>query len=468
MKLTIYCNEAKKNLKIALPLVAANLVQASSGFISTFLIAKLGTNSLAASGLVSSLYLTFSVVFIGMFSSMSVLFSQAHGSNQPDKISILLKHSILLIGLTSISMILILWVLHLTLHYNIIEPRILALATHYLHSMIWVIIPCCCLTLIEQMLIGLEKSTEVMILSLLCCPLEIFASYTLMFGKFGLPRFGIAGIGYGLSITYTIITLLAIIYISQHKDMRQYNPFASTSCFEFKLLKEILKISWPIAIMYGIEISLFAVIALLMGKFGATILNAHQIVMQFLRLEMSVIFAFMQATSIRVGFTIGNRDFTKLTIVGAVGMSLAITIAMMIGGIYCLYPETLIALDISSQQMSSGTISILATKLFIVVAVFQIAEAIRIVAIGALRGMKDTRFAMINSLIAFWLIGFSLSYILGIILKGEAIGLWLGITIGMFCSAVILVLRYHHLTKRYTLRINEDANGKCIISSELV
>ena len=118
MKHTIYWRETKQTLRVASPLIAANLVQASSSFISTLMLAKLGTDSLAASGLVSSLYFALVVVFWGMLSGISVLVAQAHGANQPDRISSIMRQGILFTSLISIPMMLILWFIPRLLKYS--------------------------------------------------------------------------------------------------------------------------------------------------------------------------------------------------------------------------------------------------------------------------------------------------------------------------------------------------------------
>ncbi|MDF2867539.1 MAG: norM [Gammaproteobacteria bacterium] len=449
MKHTIYWRETKQTLRVASPLIAANLVQASSSFISTLMLAKLGTDSLAASGLVSSLYFALVVVFWGMLSGISVLVAQAHGANQPDRISSIMRQGILFTSLISIPMMLILWFIPRLLKYSTVEPLIVELATQYMHAMIWIIIPGSCLVLVEQLLIGIQKSSAVMFLSLLSVPLEIAVSYILIFGKFGLPKFGIAGIGYGFALAYATVSILAIIYISWHKHIKQYRIFNQLPRLEFAFLREVFRIGWPIGAMYGIEVSLFAMLALFMGKIGAIALDAHQIVMQFMGPEIMVTFALMQATSIRVGHAIGSKNFNNLPCIGQVGMLLATSVALLVGMIYCLFPHWLVDLDISSQQASRADILALTAKLLTIVAVFQVAEAVRIVAMGALRGMKDTRFPMFNSLVSFWLIGFSLSYLLGVVFQGQAVGLWLGVTLGIIWGAVVLAVRYQRLAKRY-------------------
>jgi MATE family multidrug resistance protein len=449
MNIRLYLQETKNTGRLALPLIATNLVQASSGFIGTAFLARLGTQPLAASGLVSSLYFMLIVVFWGMLSSIAVLIAQAHGAKQPDKIKRLMQQGLFFAGLLTLPMMFVMWFVPNLLEFSVKDPAVLALATQYLHAMVWIVVPGTSLVLMEQLLIGLQKSTAVMLFSLLSVPLEIAASYALIFGKFGLPAYGIAGIGYGLAFAYTILTIAMAFYIHYQKDLSQYHVFKALPRLDTKLLQEIIRIGWPIGAMYGIEVSLFAALALTMGKLGPIALDAHQIVMQYMGLEIMVTFALMNATSIRVSHAIGRQDYSRLACIGHVGMFLAGLIALLVAIVYVALPHWIVSLDVQPGQINSEAIYLLTAKLLQIAAIYQIAEAVRIVAMGALRGMKDTRYPMINSLISFWLIGFSLSYLLGIWLNGQAVGLWLGVTLGIIVGAVVLVARYQRFAVAY-------------------
>lgn len=447
MKTHQYWHETKQTIGVALPLIAANLVQASTGFISTIMLARLGTKPLAASGLVSSLYFMVVVSCWGMLSGLSVLIAQAHGAKQFDNISRLMRQGMGFAILISIPMMLLMWILPWFLADSVSDPSVLKLSTEYLHAMSWIVIPGSCLVWSEQLLIGLQKSTAVMVISLLSVPLEIVASYLLIYGKFGLPECGVAGIGYGLAVAYTIVAVLTIVYISLHKELAQYQIFKRLPRVKYTLLYEIFRIGWPIGAMYGIEVGLFAALALLMGQVGAIALAAHQIIMQFMSVAIMITFGFMTATSIRVGHAIGRKDYAILPCIGHVGMLLSSMVAIVIGIAYCSAPEWIVSLDVGPEQASRAAILSLTTKLLFIAAIYQVAESVRIVAMGALRGMKDTRVPMINSFISFWLVGFTLSYILGLLLDGQAAGLWWGVTLGIISGAVFLVHRYQKLAK---------------------
>ena len=90
----------------------------------------------------------------------------------------------------------------------------------------------------------------------------------------------------------------------------------------------------------------------------------------------------------------------------------------------------------------------LAAALLLLGATFFIADGVQTVAAGALRGLNDTRIPLLFSAVCFWVIGFSGSYGFGFPLKLGAEGIWIGFTIGLALYALLLVWRFHRLTKR--------------------
>jgi MATE family multidrug resistance protein len=92
----------------------------------------------------------------------------------------------------------------------------------------------------------------------------------------------------------------------------------------------------------------------------------------------------------------------------------------------------------------------------VVGASFFIADGVQTIAAGALRGLNDTRIPMLFAAICFWLIGFAACYGLGFPLGLGAIGVWIGLSIGLIVYALLLVWRFHALTRRSYL---PDVNG---------
>jgi MATE family multidrug resistance protein len=73
---------------------------------------------------------------------------------------------------------------------------------------------------------------------------------------------------------------------------------------------------------------------------------------------------------------------------------------------------------------------------------------VQTIAAGALRGLNDTRVPMIFAAVSFWVVGFATSYTLAFPARLEAIGVWIGFTVGLGLYALLLVWRFNALTRR--------------------
>jgi multidrug resistance protein, MATE family len=90
----------------------------------------------------------------------------------------------------------------------------------------------------------------------------------------------------------------------------------------------------------------------------------------------------------------------------------------------------------------------IAAKLLLVAAVFQISDGIQVVVLGALRGLQDVKVPMYITFVAYWMIGFPISYYLGLYTRLKATGIWIGLLAGLTVAAVLLYIRFTRLTKR--------------------
>ena len=80
-------SEIKNTLSLGIPLIASQLIYACSGFIGTAMVARLGEEALAASVLVSMIWMSLSVFFFGILNAVSVLVSHQYGARNDKAIS---------------------------------------------------------------------------------------------------------------------------------------------------------------------------------------------------------------------------------------------------------------------------------------------------------------------------------------------------------------------------------------------
>ncbi|MCL5260668.1 MAG: MATE family efflux transporter [Gammaproteobacteria bacterium] len=443
--------EANHSLKLAFPLIISELIYGLNGFITTFFVARLGRDALAANILVWVTYSALILFFVGVLCSVSVLVAQSFGAKDNLGIKIATQQGIVLAFLSTLPMLLIMLFAPKVLILTGQDPEIISLATTYFHSLAWSLLPLNLLIVLEHFLLGIAKTRLVMIMSMLIVPLQIAFVYVFMFGKFGTPKLGLSGIGYGITFAYSIAVIVIGLYIYLAKECRGYQIFSKFWCINSKFAFEIIRIGSPIGGMFSIELAMFSAITLMMGKFGKDALAAHQIAFQCVGFVINIIFGLAQATSIRIGHAVGanNRAVLKLSVY--INIFIGLIFMLVFAVIYLGFPTKIIALDVDIHNPGQRMLISYAVNFLAAAAILQFCDCWRLQFVSALRGLKDTKIPMLISVVGFWLVAFPLAYILGFIYHFGGIGIWSGLIMGLVTCAIILTFRFHYLVKRVDL-----------------
>ncbi len=441
-------SEIKESLTLGLPLISSQLIYACSGFIGTAMVARLGEEALAASILVSMTWMTLSVLFFGIVNAVSVLVSHQFGAKNVSAISEIMGQSFILGILVSIAMGLVLLSMPFFLHLTKQPPEVLRLAHQYMFALLWTIPGLILLIIYEQFLAGINQVKFVLRISLLIVPIEIPLIYLLIFGKYGFPKLGIAGIGYGFAITYTLTAVVLTFIFLTSKNYQKYGIFSNFKKINFNWLFELIRVGLPMGCMHLIEVSTFAIITFWLAKFGTTVLAAHQIVFQYLGFTITLVFAMSQTVTIRVGHAVGRLHTQGIQYAIYVGMGLSFICVAFIALAFYLIPTFFLSLDVNVHDNANKELIYYASILLAISGVLILFDNFRIIGFGALRGLKDTRFPMYASFISFWLIGLTAAYLLGFVLNWQAAGIWWGLAFGIGCGAIIVFIRLQFLLKR--------------------
>jgi len=102
-----------------------------------------------------------------------------------------------------------------------------------------------------------------------------------------------------------------------------------------------------------------------------------------------------------------------------------------------------------------------AASLLVVAALFQMSDGAQVVQLGALRGLSDIKLPTYITFVAYWLIALPIGYYLGFHYKLKALGVWLGLFVGLTVSAILLSFRFHYIvSKKSKMIINNTKNGR--------
>jgi MATE family multidrug resistance protein len=111
-------------------------------------------------------------------------------------------------------------------------------------------------------------------------------------------------------------------------------------------------------------------------------------------------------------------------------------------------PTIYLDLGDATNLMDNTEVIKIAAELILVAAVFQISDGLQVVVLGALRGLQDVKIPTIITFIAYWVIGFPISFYLGLYTSLQSTGIWIGLLAGLTASAIMLYIRFNYLTKK--------------------
>lgn len=443
--------EFRKSMRLSLPLIASQLMYGLSGFISTAMVAHLGKNALAANVIVWGVFVAMILFFIGILNAVSILVAQSYGAKDEGGIQQATAQGLVLAVVFAVPMILVLWIAPHILYWTGQNKEVIQIAIPYFHSFGWCILPLNILIVLEQFLIGISRTRLVLIMSLLEVPMEIFFFYIFIFGKLGMPQLGLSGVGYGFAMAIVILTILVSLFLHFSPLTQRYKLFSQCWTINKKYLYELIRVGIPLGGMYSIEVALFAAIALMMGTLGNNVLAAHQIAYQCFVFALTVVFGISTGTTVRVGHEVGrnNRDAVKLA--AYVNMGIGFIFMLFMAILYIGFPAVVIGIDINIHAAKYKMVVHYAEIFLLIAGILQLTDCFRLIAIGALRGLKDTKVPMYISFIAFWIVAFPIAYLLAFPLHFGGAGIWWGLEIGLAVGAIILVIRFVRLSRRVNL-----------------
>lgn len=434
-------SDQSKTFKIALPIIMAQMIWAIGPFINTFLSAKLGHPQLAAQALVSMMFFTLGSFGWGTLAAVGILTAHHYGAKEHDNITQIVQQGFILALLLSIPACFLMWQGPAILSLLGQDPKLVQMSVPYFHALAWTMPAVYFGAVPAEFIIGTGRTRVLLWLSAAEIPINIFLKYSFMFGKFGFPKLGLSGLGWGITTICWMFSIIYLAYIVLQPEYRRYQ-FLRWQKQQWHHLREIFSVGWPIALTFIVEVAFFAVLTMLVGRIGADELAANQIAMQFLGFFSALLFAIGQATTSRAGQALGAKNASEASLASISGIQLSWYFVLFIALLFWFFPKLIISIDLNVNAPENATVvyySILFLRLSAILTLF---DSSRIVSAGILRAYKDTKFAMYASTAGFWVIGILACYLLSFVLHLGADGLWWGMIFGVASGAFMQLWRF--------------------------
>ena len=456
MNLSQYTKEFSYNLKLAYPVILGMLGHTLIAIVDNIMVGNLGSTELAAVSLGSSFVFIGMSIGIGFSTAITPLVSEADAEKDDKKIRSVFHHGLLtctILGVVLFILIVLAKPIMLLMH----QPKeVVDLAAPYIDWVAFSLIPVIIFQGYKQFADGLSRTKYSMYAILLANIVHIFFNYMLIYGIWIFPKLGILGAALGTVISRIMMVVFMHFIMRNNSHLKPYFKNFSFKEIKKSMLKKITKLGIPSAMQMLFEVALFTAAIWLSGSIGKTTQAANQIALTLATTTFMFAMGLSVAATIRVGNQKGLMDYKKLIIVARSVFLLAIIVETIFGILFVILhnflPHLFLNMDNVSQVVENKEVILIASKLLLVAAIFQISDGVQVVVLGALRGLQDVQVPMYITFVAYWVVGFPISYYLGKFTELGAIGIWIGLLAGLTTAALFLYIRFHKLTNRQVLK----------------
>jgi MATE family multidrug resistance protein len=422
---------------ILIPILITQISMYAMTFFDVMMSGQYSTQDVAGVSIGSSLWTPVYTGLSGILIALTPVVSQLVGSRQSKSVSYSVMQAIYLaVALALFILIIGAFSLNPVLDAMDLEDSVHMVAHDYLIALSLGIIPLFIYNALRAFIDALGQTRISMIITLCALPVNVLFNYLLIYGKFGFPELGGVGSGYATAITYWLIALVAILVVIKINPFSTYQVFTEFFRVSWKEWRALLLIGVPIGLAIFFETSIFSAVTLLMSKYDTVTIASHQIAMNFASLLYMIPLSISMALTIVIGFEIGAARYKDAKEYSWIGISMALTMSLVLSTILFLFREPVASLYTKDQEVMMLTSHFLIYAIF-----FQISDALQAPIQGILRGYKDVNVTFAMSLVSYWILGLPIGYFFAKFTDMGAFGYWIGLISGLALGAIGLAAR---------------------------
>jgi len=451
MNLSVYFKEFSKNIKLAYPVILGMVGHTLIAIVDNIMVGKLGVTELAAVSLGNSFVFVAMSFGIGFSTAITPIVAQADARKDTEGVRNAFHHGLILCSGLGIALFALVYLCKPIMKYMGQSDEVVELAGPFVNIVAFSLIGVLAFQGYKQFADGMSKTKYSMYAIIVANIVHFLVNFCLIYGIWIFPRMGILGAAFGTLFSRAIMIVMMHIMLKRDKDLSQYFYCFSLRNLQKKLVNKIVKIGLPSSLIMFFEILLFTSAVWLTGSLGKTSQAANQIALSLASMTFMFASGLSVTAMIRVGNQKGLENFSYLKTVARsillLTLLLQITFALIFIALHKVLPHIFLEMKNPEKWIENTQVIVVASKLLIIAALFQISDGIQAVVLGALKGLQDVKIPAIITFVSYWLIGFPISYYLGLKTELGAIGVWIGLLSGLTLAGIFLMIRFERQTK---------------------
>ncbi|HEV3057685.1 MAG TPA: MATE family efflux transporter [Vicinamibacterales bacterium] len=447
--------ELRPLLRLAGPVVLAEIGWMSMGIVDTIMVGPLGPAAIGAAGMSNSLFFSVAVFGMGVMLGLDALVAKSFGAGRLDECVQWLEHGLVVALVVAPAIMLVFYgALTTSAHWGL-HPTVRALAQPYMAILGLGALPLLLYATFRRYLQGIHTVRPVMIALVTANLVNAFGNWVLIWGHLGMPALGITGSAWAtVAARVYMAAFLGVAILVVHRRRHVFTPGARSPRWQAARVWRLLALGVPAASQVALEVGVFAAVSALAGRLDPVSLGSHQIALNIVALAFMVPLGLSSAAAVRVGHAVGAGDRDRAVHAGWTALLVGGAITAAVGASFIVAPMPMLRPFTSDSQVLS-----IGVRLLSIAAVFQLFDGTQAVATGVLRGVGDTRTPMLMNVIGHWAFGLPVGWALCFRYGWGVAGLWIGLSIGLIFVATVLTLAWSWKSRGLAGGFAEGADG---------
>ena len=433
-KINLLDNRIYRNLiLLSLPIMTTSFIQMSYSLMDTFWVGKLGTEAIAGVGIVS---------FIMWFANSLVLVSKTGieigvaysiGSRDDKQFRKYIDTSVAINLFMSITFGILLYIFGVDIikFFNIKSETVNSLASSYLNIVILGLPFTFLNPLFSGVFNGSGNSKVPFIANSAGLIINIVLDPILIYGYFGLPKYGVSGAAIATTLSQMIVTGIFIVF--SFLDGKILHGFNLVKNFSKAIFKEVLRLGIPTAFKSCIFAFISTILLRIIANWGENAVAAENVAVQIEAINWMTVEGFSIALCALIAQNYGAKNYENIQSGYKKGLKIILWIGVFCSVFLFVSSDFIIRLfikdDLETIRMGVSYLKILAFS--------EIFLALEIGISGMFNGLKNTKTPTIISTFSNAL-RIPLAYLV-LYLKLDITYIWVVIS---FCTFVKGFLNY--------------------------
>ncbi len=393
--------------KIAIPIIIQQFTFAGLNMLGVVMVGQKGETSVAAVGFAGQIAFLLLLVHFGIISGMAIFTAQFWGRNDVPN----LRRVLGLCLMIAISASLIFFALSQFLPTKILDiytkdAEVIRLGAEYIRTYSWTFLFMAVTfsyAFVMRSTGDVKTPTTISVGALL---ISTFLSYSLIFGKFGLPELGIQGAAVAAVISRGV-ECFALLIVTYAKKSPAAASLRELTNFDTSFIARVIKPMLPVILnelFWALGITTYNAIY---GRMGTESFAAMSIVAAIEQMAFVVFIGITNATSVLVGNRIGAGKEDEAYVYAGRSLGLGIMGGIVMGLLLQLVKAPVLSLyNVSPEVIANASHVLTVMMFFLWVRVNNMT-----IVVGVLRAGGDTRYSLFLDGFIIWLVGVPMAYI---------------------------------------------------------